>query len=257
MINIKSSREIDIMRKAGKIAGQALKIAGEMIAEGVSTKKIDAQMKKFIESNGAKPSFYGYVVAGKAFPGNACISLNDEVIHGIPRDDIILKNGDIIKIDVGACISGYHGDCANTFYCGDKNFMPVDIKKLIDVTKQSFFEGIKYAAARNRVGDISGAIQSYVESNGFSVVRDYIGHGVGAKLHEPPDVPNFGRTGKGQRLIENMTIAVEPMVNIGGYKTKVADDNWTVKTADGSLSAHYEHTVLILKDGCELLTLID
>jgi len=257
MINIKSSREIDIMRKAGKIAGQALKIAGEMISAGVSTKKIDTQMKKYIESHGAKPSFYGYVVGGKAFPGNACISLNDEVIHGIPRDDIILKEGDIVKIDVGACLGGYHGDCANTFYCGSESSMPGGIKKLISVTKQSFYEGIKFASSKCRVGDISGAVQAYVEGNGFSVVRDYIGHGVGIKLHEPPDVPNFGRMGKGQRLIENMTIAVEPMVNMGGYPIKIAGDNWTVKTADGMLSAHYEHTVLIQKDGCELLTLIE
>lgn len=257
MISIKSSREVEIMRRAGKIAGLALKTAGEMIAPGVSTKKIDTQLKKVIESHGAKPSFYGYVVAGKAFPGNACISINDEVIHGIPGDNIILKEGDVVKIDVGACFGGYHGDCANTFYCGSESSMPNDTKKLIDVTKQSFFEGIKYASAMNRIGDIGGAIQAYVESNGFSVVRDYIGHGLGSKLHEPPDVPNFGKPGKGQRLIENMTIAIEPMVNIGGYHVKVADDKWTVRTADGSLSAHYEHTILIRKDGCELLTLVD
>ena len=257
MINIKSSREIDIMRKAGKIAGNALKIAGEMIEAGISTKKIDAQIKKFIESNGAKPSFYGYGGEGGKFPGNSCISINDEVIHGIPGDNIVLKDGDIVKIDIGAFLNGYHGDCANTFYCGNKNLMPDDIKKLIGVTEQSFFEGIKYAAAKNRVGDISAAIQAYAEKHGFSVVRNYIGHGVGAKLHEKPDVPNFGSPGRGQRLLENMTIAVEPMVNAGGYEVKVSDDKWTVKTADGKLSAHYEHTVLILKGGYELLTLIE
>ena len=255
MIIIKSSREIDIMRRAGKIAGQALKLAGEMVAPGISTKKIDTQLRKYIESNGAKPSFYGYVVAGKAFPGNACISLNDEVIHGIPGDNIILKAGDIVKIDVGACFDGYHGDCANTFYCGGE--MSGDVKKLIDVTRQSFFEGMKYATSKNRVGDISAAIQAYVEGSGYSVVREFIGHGVGAKLHESPDVPNFGKAGKGARLSENMTIAVEPMVNVGGYQVKIAGDQWTVRTADGSLSAHYEHTVLILKDECELLTLVD
>lgn len=250
MIVIKSPREIEVMRKSCKITAQALKMAGEMVSAGISTKKIDSQIRKFIESKGAKPSFLGY----NGFPASACISINDEVIHGIPKEDVILKDGDIVKIDVGAYFGGFHGDCADTFYCGSQDLMPANVKKLISVTKQSFYEGIKYASAEYRVGDIGAAIQAYAETNGFSVVRDWQGHGVGAKLHESPDVPNFGRAGKGQRLIENMTIAIEPMVNEGGYQIKVESDKWTVKTADGKLSAHYEHTVLITKDGCELLT---
>lgn len=255
MINIKSEREIEIMRKAAKISAGALKTAGEMITPGISTKKIDSHIRKYIESRGAVPSFFGY----EGFPANACISINDEVIHGIPKEDRILKDGDIVKIDVGAKFCGYHGDCANTFYCGDPDHMDIKVKKLIETTKQSFFEGIKYAAADYRIGDVGAAIQNYVESNGFSIVREYIGHGVGKKLHEKPDIPHFveeGR-GKGPRLSENMTVAIEPMVNTGGYKIKLQDDNWTVKTFDGGLSAHYENTVLIKKDGCEILTVAD
>ena len=259
MISIKSEREIEIMRKAAKIAAGALKTAGEAIAPGVSTKKLDSHIRKYIESRGAVPSFFGYDTGNGKYPANACISVNDEVIHGIPRDDRILREGDIIKIDVGAKFNGYHGDCANTFYCGDPAKMDAMIKKLIETAKQSFFEGIKYAAAGYRTGDIGAAVQNHVESNGFSIVREYIGHALGKKLHEKPDIPHFVEEGKGKgpRLIENMVIAVEPMVNIGGCGVKVQDDNWTVKTIDGSLSAHYENTVLVKKNACEILTVAD
>ena len=256
MINIKSEREIEIMRKAGKIAAGALKTAGEMIISGISgisTKKLDSHMRKYIESHGAVPSFLGY----NGFPASACISINDEVIHGIPRDDRIIQDGDIVKIDVGANFNGYHGDCANTFYYGDPVNIDVKIKSLIETTERSFYEGIKFASAGYRIGDIGEAVQKCVEANGFSIVREYIGHGVGKNLHEKPDVPHFLELGKGKgpRLAENMVIAIEPMVNAGGYEVKLQADKWTVKTKDGGLSAHFEHTVLIKKDGCELLTL--
>ena len=259
MINIKSAREIEIMRKAGEIAAGALKTAGEMVVPGISTKKLDSHIRKYIESRGAFPSFFQYDRGdGRRFPANACISVNDEVIHGIPSDERILKDGDIIKIDVGARLNGYHGDCANTFYCGNKSNMDAKVKKLIETTEKCFYEGIKYASAGYRIGDISAAIQSYVEANGFAIVREYVGHGVGKNLHEKPEIPHYVEPdkGKGQRLSENMVIAIEPMVNTGGYEVKLQEDNWTVKTADGSLSAHYENTVLIKKNGCELLTVV-
>jgi len=255
MINIKSEREIEIMRRAAAIAAGALKTAGEIITPGISTKKLDSHIRKYIESRGAVPSFYNY----NGFPANACISVNDEVIHGIPREDKILKNGDIVKIDVGAKFNGYHGDNSNTFYVGDFNNIDPEIKKLIEVARQSFFEGIKFATVGYRIGDISAAVQNCVESNGFSIVREYVGHAVGRNLHEKPEIPHFVEEGKGkgQRLVENMVIAVEPMVNMGNCGIKVNDDKWTVKTLDGSLSAHYENTVLIRKNGCEILTAAD
>lgn len=254
MVNIKSEREIEIMRRAGKIAAGALKTAGELIVPGISTKKLDSHIRKYIESHGAVPSFFRY----NGFPANACISINDEVIHGIPRDDKILKDGDIVKIDVGAKFNGYHGDCANTFYCGNRATMDIKIKRLIETAERGFYEGIKFASAGYRIGDIGAAVQNYVESNGFSIVREYIGHAVGRNLHEKPDIPHYVEPGKGKgpRLVENMVIAVEPMVNAGGYEVQLQDDEWTVKTKDGSLSAHFEHTVLIKKNDCELLTLV-
>jgi len=257
MINIKSEREIEIMRKAAKIAAEALKTAGELIVPGISTKKLDSHIRKFIESRGAVPSFFGYEPGdGRKYPANACISVNDEVIHGIPKEDKFLKEGDIIKIDVGAKFNGYHGDCANTFYCGNKNNMDSKIKKLLETTENGFYEGVKFAMAGYRIGDIGESIQNYVEANGFSIVREYVGHALGKNLHEKPDIPHFIEPGKGkgQRLSENMVIAIEPMVNAGGFEVKLQGDNWTVKTLDGSLSAHYEHTVLIKKNRCEILT---
>ena len=259
MINIKSEREIEIMRRAGKIAAGALKTAGELIVPGISTKKLDSHIRKYIESRGAVPSFFGYDPGdGRKYPANACISVNDEVIHGIPRDGRILKEGDIVKIDVGAKFNGYHGDCANTFYCGNRASMDIKIKRLIETAERGFYEGLKFAAVGYRIGDISAAVQKYVEANGFSIVREYVGHAVGRNLHEKPDIPHYAEPGKGKgpRLGANMVIAIEPMVNAGGYEVQVQGDEWTVKTKDGSLSAHFEHTVLITKNGCELLTLI-
>ena len=253
MISIKSAREIEIMRKAGKIAAGALKTAGEMIVPGISTKKIDTHIRRYIESRGAAPSFFGY----RGFPANSCISINDEVIHGVPSEGKILKDGDIVKIDVGARFNGYHGDCANTFYCGNRAGISAEIKKLIATAEGCFHAGIEYARAGCRIGDIGGAVQRYVEAAGFSIVREYVGHCIGRELHESPDIPNYLEEGKGkgQRLSPGMIIAVEPMVNAGGHEVKTAEDEKTIKTVDGSLSAHYEHTVLILKNGCELLTL--
>ena len=255
MINIKSEREIEIMRKSAKIAAGALKTAGEMIVPGISTKKLDSHIRKYIDSRGAVPSFFRY----EGFPANACISINDEVIHGIPREDRIIRDGDIVKIDVGARCNGYHGDCANTFYCGNRANMDIKIKNLIEAAEQGFNEGVRFAMAGYRIGDISAAVQNCVEAKGFSIVRAYVGHAVGKSLHEKPEIPHFVEEGKGKgpRLSENMVIAIEPMVNAGSYEVKVLDDKWTVKTLDGSLSAHYEHTVVVRKNGCEILTAAD
>lgn len=248
MITIKSRAEVEYMRKAGKIVSDTFKALKAAIEPGVTTKALDEIAYKFITSQGATPSFKGY----GGFPASICVSINDQVIHGIP-DDTVLREGDIVSIDIGACYHGYHGDSAKTFPVG--KISPA-AQKLIDVTKQSFYEGVAFAKRGNRVSDISAAIQEYVEKNGYSVVRDYTGHGIGAKLHEEPSVLNYGKPGRGARLVPGMTIAVEPMVNAGGYGVYVdADNDWTVYTDDGQLSAHYEHTVLITADGdCEILT---
>ncbi len=248
MIVIKTASQIELMREAGKITGAALQLGGEMAKEGVSLKAIDKKIRSFIESHGAKPSFLGYA----GFPASACISVNSEVIHGIP-DDRVLKNGDIVKIDVGAFYKGYHGDSANTFAVGD---VSPEVQKLIEVTRQSFYDGIAKIEENCRVGDISAAIQESVEKNGFSVVREYIGHGVGKNLHEEPDVPNYGRAGRGPRIVKGMTFAVEPMVCMGDYHVRTLENDWTVVTVDNSLSAHYEHTIALTDNGVELLTLI-
>ena len=249
MIQIKSKREIELMRCAGRIAANALAAAGRAVAPGVTTGELNDLIQKSIEKDGAYPSFLGYA----GFPGAACISINDEVIHGIPGKRV-LKEGDLVKIDVGATYQGYIGDCADTFPVGK---ISEEAQRLIDVTRQSFYEGMKYAQTGNRVSDISHAIQTYVEENGFSVVRKYVGHGVGAKLHEEPEVPNFGSPGVGARLVSGMTIAVEPMVNQGVYTVKELSDGWTVVTRDGKLAAHYENSVLITENGPEILTLAD
>jgi len=249
MIEIKSVKQIEKMRKAGAIAASALAAAGRRVAQGVTTKELDDFIKKYIISRGATPSFLGY----GGFPGAACISVNDEVIHGIPGSKK-LRNGDIVKIDVGATYEGYIGDCANTFAVGE---ISDEAKRLIQVTQQSFYEGIKYARVGNRVSDISHAIGSYVESQGFSVVRDFVGHGVGSKLHEEPEVPNFGIPGKGARLCTGMTLAVEPMVNAGTFPVKILSDGWTVKTRDGKLSAHYENSIAITEGEPIILTAPD
>ena len=247
MITIKNERELESMRQACKITAAARALAGEMVRPGVSTKQIDKAVHDYIVSQGAKPSFLGY----GGFPASACISVNDVVIHGIP-DGYTLKDGDIVSIDVGAYYQGFHGDCAATFACG--NISP-EAQRLIDVTRESFFEGIKYAKRGHRVSDISHAIQKHVESNGFSVVRSFIGHGVGAQLHEDPEVPNFGAPGRGPRLLPGMTLAIEPMIAMGDYHVAQLDDGWTIVTEDGSLCSHYEHTIAINEEGLpEILT---
>ncbi|HCO63100.1 MAG TPA: type I methionyl aminopeptidase [Clostridiales bacterium] len=247
MITLKSSRELDCMRKAGRITAAARKLAGEMVKPGVTTLEIDTAVRKFIESQGGKPSFLGY----HGFPGSACISVNDVVIHGIPSKRVVLKEGDLVSVDVGAYIDGFHGDCAATFACGE---VSAEAKRLIEVTERSFWEGIRFARAGQRVSDISHAVQQYVERHGFSVVRDFVGHGVGAKLHEAPEVPNYGPAGHGPRLQPGMTLAIEPMVCQGDWQVKVLRDGWTTVTADGSLAAHYENTILITDGDPEILT---
>ena len=246
MITLKSSHEIDLMRQAGKITAAARALAGEMVKPGVTTQEIDKAVEAFIRQQGAVPSFLGY----SGYPASACISVNDEVIHGIPGKRV-LQEGDIVSIDVGAYIGGFHGDCAATFACGQ---ISEEAQRLIDVTRQSFFEGIKFAKEGYRVQDISAAVQTYVESHGFSVVREFVGHGVGAHLHESPEIPNFGRSGRGARLLRGMTLAIEPMVNLGGAAILQMNDGWTVKTRDGKLSAHYENTILVTDGEPEILT---
>ena len=234
------------MRKACKITAAARAMAGEMVRPGVTTGEIDKAVHDFIISQGAKPSFLHY----QGYPGSACISVNEVVIHGIPGKRV-LKEGDIVSVDVGAFYQGFHGDCAATFACGT---ISPEAQRLIDVTKQSFFEGIRFARQGYRVSDVSHAVQTYVEANGFSVVRAFVGHGVGEHLHEEPSVPNYGAPGKGPRLVKNMTIAVEPMVNMGSYDVRVLRDGWTTVTADGKLAAHYENSILITDGEAEILT---
>lgn len=251
MIIVKNAEQIRRMRRAGRITGEALLLGGEMVRPGVSTKQIDDRIRHYIEKCGAKPSFLGY----GGFPGSACISVNEEVIHGIPSNHKILEEGDIVKIDVGAFIDGYHGDSANTFPVGK---ISNEAMRLIEVTKRSFELGVTAAEQENaRLGDVGAAIDDWVTANGFSTVKKYVGHGIGTDLHEDPNVPNFGTAGRGARLCRGMTIAIEPMVNAGTAEVKVLRDNWTVVTADGALSAHYEHTVALTENGAELLTKVD
>ena len=247
MITLKSSHELDLMRQAGKITAAARALAGAMVAPGITTREIDKAVRRFIKSKGAQPSFLGY----SGFPASVCVSVNDEVIHGIPGNRV-LREGDIVSIDVGAFKDGYHGDCAGTYPCGR---IDPEAARLIEVTRQSFFEGLKYAREGYRLPDLSGAIQRYVEANGFSVVREYVGHGIGIQMHESPEVPNYVEPRAGRpRFLRGMTIAVEPMVNAGGAGSYVLPDGWTVKTADGRLSAHYENSILITDGEPELLT---
>ena len=250
MVVIKTSRELALMREACRISANALKLAGTAVEPGVSTLEIDTLVRKYIEKEGATPSFLGY----GGFPGSACISVNDVVIHGIPSKDCIIKEGDIVSVDVGAFIHGFHGDNAYTFPCGK---ISPQAQALLDATKESLYEGIKAALAGNRIGDIGSAVQRYVEDRSYSVVRDFVGHGVGAKLHEDPAVPNYGTPGRGVRLIPGMTIAIEPMVTAGDYRVRVLDDDWTTVTVDGSLAAHFEHSIAITKDGPKILTIPD
>lgn len=248
MIVLKTARELGLMKQACIISAQALKLIGEAIEPGVTTAELDKLAENFIRSQGATPNFKGYA----GYPAASCISVNDQVIHGIPSGSRKLKSGDIVSVDLGALFEGYNGDNAATFACGD---ISLEAKRLIDTTRESLYEGIKMARAGGRVGDIGAAVQNYVEARGYSVVRDYVGHGVGTSLHEAPEIPNYGISGRGIRLLPGMTIAIEPMVNAGGHKVKVLPDGWTVLTADGSLSAHFEHTVAITADGPQIMTI--
>ena len=250
MIPLKNSLQIAEMKKAGRITAEAMAVARDAIREGVSTYEIDRVIRRYIERNGARPTFLGY----GGFPGSACISINDEVIHGIPSRDKILKEGDIVKIDVGAFYRGFTGDMARTFPVGN---ISEEAKRLLKVTKRSFYCGMENFKDGNRIGDIGAAVQKCVEDAGFSVVRRYVGHGVGHELHEDPEVPNFGTPGRGVKLCVGMTLAIEPMVNIGKYDVKEMSDGWTVKTADGTLSAHYENSVALTAEGPVILTAAD
>ena len=247
MIVLKTGRELKVMREACRISAGALKIVGDAVEPGVTTAELDSLAEKYIRSQGAVPNFKNY----QGYPATACISINNEVIHGIPSKTRKLQAGDIVSVDLGAMFDGYHGDNAATFACGN---VSAEAKRLMDTTRESLYEGIAAACAGGRVGDISNAVQRYVEERGYSVVRQFVGHGIGTKLHEAPEVPNFGTPGRGVRLVPGMTLAIEPMVNMGGYDVKVLPDGWTVLTKDGSLSAHFEHTVAITSDGPQIMT---
>lgn len=246
MIYIKNKKDIELMREACKLTKMALNHVGEHIKAGITTGELDRIAYEFIKKHNAIPSFLNY----NGFPASICSSVNDEVVHGIPGKRV-LNDGDIVSIDIGAYLNGFHGDCAKTFFVGN---VSEEARKLVEITRQSFYEGLKQAKAGNRIGDISCAIQTFVESHGYSVVRDLIGHGIGRNLHEDPEVPNFGRAGKGARLVPGMTIAVEPMINQGSYYVFTDDTHWTVKTSDGMLSSHYENTILITEGEPEILT---
>ena len=248
MIVLKTSRELAIMRKAGKISQKALRLAGEAVEPGVSAWEIDKMVRNYIESMGAAPSFLHY----NGYPASTCISINDVVIHGIPQKSTILKKGDIVSIDVGACYQGFHGDNAWTFACGE---IDPRAQALMDATEKSLFLGIEQARPGKRLGDIGHAVQEYVEARGYSVVREFTGHGVGAEMHEDPSVPNYGTPGRGVRLTAGMVIAIEPMINLGRKEIEIKADGWTVETKDKSLSAHFEHTVAITPNGPVILTL--
>ena len=247
MIVLKTARELSVMKEACRISAGALKLIGTAIEPGVTTAELDRLAENYIRSQGAVPNFKGY----NGYPATACISINNEVIHGIPTEKRKIKAGDIVSVDLGALFEGYHGDNAATFACGD---ISDEAQRLIDTTRQSLYEGIKMARAGGRIGDISFAIQSYVEARGYSVVRDFVGHGVGTSLHEAPEVPNFGTAGRGIRLLPGMTLAIEPMINMGKSDVRIMPDGWTVLTKDGSLSAHFEHTVAITAEGPQIMT---
>lgn len=249
MIVLKTGRELKIMKEACSISAGALEVAGKAVEPGVTTAEIDRLAEEYIRRRGGEPNFKNY----EGYPATACISINNEVIHGIPSEKRKLRAGDIVSIDLGAKFDGYHGDNAATFACGD---VSPEAKRLMDTTRESLYEGIRAACAGGRIGDIGHAVQSYVEARGYSVVRQFVGHGVGTHLHEAPEIPNFGTPGRGIRLMPGMTIAIEPMVNAGGYDVKVQPDGWTVLTKDGSLSAHFEHTIVITADGPKIMTVV-
>lgn len=250
MIQLKNPLQIKEMKEAGRITGEALLVAREHIREGISTYELDKIIRNHIEKCGAKPSFLGY----GGFPGSACISINDEVIHGIPSKKRFLQEGDVVKVDVGAFYKGFHGDAARTIPVGK---ISEDAEKLIKITRDSFFAGVEKFRVGNRLGDIGHAIDALVVENGFSTVKKYIGHGIGHELHESPDVPNYGTEGRGTRLCAGMVLAIEPMVNMGVDSVKELSDGWTVKTADGKLSSHYENTVALTSDGVIIMTQLE
>ena len=250
MVVIKTARELSKMKDACRISAEALRVAGEAVKPGVTTYEIDTIVRKYIEKQGAAPSFLGY----GGFPASACISVNNVVIHGIPSKKCVLREGDIVSVDVGAYYEGFHGDNAYTFPCGE---VSAKAQALLDATREGLNMGIAQALVGNRIGDIGSAVQKYVEARSYSVVRDFVGHGVGAKLHEDPSVPNYGTPGRGVRLLPGMTIAIEPMINEGTFEVRVLDDKWTTVTKDGKLSAHFEHTVAITPDGPKIMTLCD
>ena len=247
MIVLKTGRELKVMREACRISAEALKLAGSAVEPGVTTAELDKIAEKYILSQGAVPNFKNY----NGYPATACISINNEVIHGIPSKKRVIQAGDIVSIDLGAKFEGYHGDNAATFACGD---ISAEAKRLMDTTRESLDIGIAAAVFGGRLGDIGAAIQQYVEQRGYSVVRQFVGHGIGTQLHESPEVPNFGTHGRGIRLMPGMTLAIEPMINAGHYDVKVMPDGWTVLTKDGSLSAHFEHTIVITPDGPQIMT---
>lgn len=249
MIQLKNSEQIAFMKQAGRITGEALMLAGEAVKPGITTKMLDDIIRNYIEKCGAKPSFLGY----GGFPASACVSINDQVIHGIPSAQTLLQEGDIVKIDVGAFYRGFHGDSANTFACGK---ISPEAQKLIDTTKESFWKGVEQFKEGNRIGDIGHAIENHVTANGYSVVKRYVGHGIGRELHESPEVPNYGKAGRGPRLALGMALAIEPMVNVGTEDVIELSDGWTVLTRDRKLSAHYEHTAVLTENGVELTTFI-
>ncbi len=247
MIILKSLNEIDVMKESGKICSRALQMAGKAVEPGVSTEQVDEVVRKYLASQGAVSSSLGY----GGFPKSCCISINNEVVHGIPSNSRILKNGDIVSIDICSKFKGFHTDNAYTFSCGE---ISENAKSLLDATRESLYEGISKAKIGARIGDISSAVQEYVESRGYSVVRDFVGHGVGAQLHEDPSIPNFGKSGRGPRLMAGMTLAIEPMINEGTHEISILDDKWTAVTKDGKLSAHFEHTIAVTADGPVILT---
>lgn len=248
MIVVKNKRDLEAMKTACKISALALRVGGEAIRPGITTFELDKIIHDFIISQKAVPSFLGY----GGFPGSACISLNNEVIHGIPSKKVVIKDGDVVSIDVGAFINGFHGDNAATFCAGE---ISVEAQNLLDATKQSLLEGINAATVGNRIGDIGNAIEQYVSARGYGIARQWVGHGVGKKLHEDPEVPNFGKKGRGPRLVSGMTLAIEPMINLVGDEVYTLDDDWTVVTLSGSISAHFEHTIAITDDGPVILTM--
>lgn len=248
-VSIKSAREIELMREAGKILAKTHEELEKAIKPGISTMEIDQIGEEVIRSFGCIPSFKNY----NGYPASICVSVNDEVVHGIPNPKRMLQNGDIVSLDAGVIYKGYHSDAARTYGVGE---ISSEAQKLMDITKQSFFEGIKYAKVGNHLNDISSAIQSYVERFGFGVVRDLVGHGIGKHLHEGPEIPNFAQKRKGIKLQAGMTLAIEPMINAGRYDVVWLDDDWTVVTEDGSLSAHYENTILVTADGPEILSML-